>query len=87
MYYAFIAYNHKNKLFAIGVTIDLKRRLKNMNATRKNDEQIKIVHYEYYDSSHLASLTEDMWIAMSDKELNEMVLSTNPILIDLSAKL
>ncbi len=83
MYYAFIAYDHRNKLFTIGVTNDLKRRLKNINAIKKESGQVKIVYYEAFDNSRQASLKEDQWELMTEKDLTRLVKSNNPLLIDL----
>ncbi len=83
MYYAFIAYNHRHKLFTIGVTNDLKRRLKNINAIKKDSEQVRIVYYEAFDNSRQASLKEDQWELMTEKDLTRLVKSNNPLLIDL----
>ncbi len=83
MYYAFIAYDCRNKLSTIGVTNNLKRRYKNINALKKESEYIKIVYYECFDSSRQASLKEDEWQLMKEKELIKNVKSNNPLLIDL----
>ncbi len=83
MYYTYIAYDNKNKLSTIGVTSNLKRRLKNINAMKKESEYVKIVYYECFDNSRLASLKEDEWQLMKEKELIKNVKSNNPLLIDL----
>ncbi len=83
MFYTYISFTGDNKLYDIGVTSHLKRRLKNINALKKASERIKIVYYECFDNSRQAGLKEDQWHLMQEKELIKEVKRNNPLLIDL----
>ncbi len=86
MFYTYITFTYGNRLHNIGVTSNLKRRLKNIkniNAIRKESEYVKIVYYESFDNSRQAGLKEDQWQLMTEKELIRKVKINNPLLINL----
>ncbi|PID93410.1 MAG: hypothetical protein CSA95_08010 [Bacteroidetes bacterium] len=83
MFYTYISFTDTHRLHDIGVTSNLQRRLKNLNATKKARESLKIVYYECFDNSRQASLKEDQWRLMSEKELISQVKNNNPLFINL----
>ncbi len=83
MFYTYISFTCENKLHDIGVTNNLKRRLKNINALKKENECIKIVYYECFDNSRQAGLREDQWRLMQEKELIKEIKRNNPLLTNL----
>lgn len=83
-FYTYIAYNQDDTMLGIGVTIDLKRRLKLLNLILKvKSDYWKLVYYEEFEDSAKASAHEDELNELSEKALRTLVEDRNPMLIDL----
>lgn len=84
VFYTYIVYNKEDALQGIGVTIDLKRRLRLLNLILKSKEDVcKLVYYEEFEESSTASTYEDDLNELSEKALKQLVEDNNPMLVDL----
>jgi len=85
LFYTYITYNKQNRFQNIGVTSDLKRRLKVLNLQNNAPEkQYKIVYYETYNDSKTATDRENQLQLLSSSVINSLVKENNPLLKDLS---
>jgi len=85
MYYLYIAFNQNNKLHSIGITTDLKRRLKTLQYNNANEHfKYKIVYYEIYEDSLKAIERENKFRKMPFSVIKKLVTENNPLKIDLS---
>jgi predicted GIY-YIG superfamily endonuclease len=81
MYYIYIAYNKENKLCNISITNNLSRRIKLLRLNHNNF--CKIVFYEEYETSELATEREDILSSLPEELIDELVKENNPLLIEL----
>ena len=84
VFYTYIVCDEHDSLQGIGVTVDLRRRLKLLNLINKaKDNQCKLVYYEEFPDSTQATAFEDELNAYSENELRALIEDNNPILVDL----
>jgi predicted GIY-YIG superfamily endonuclease len=84
VFYTYIVCDKQDSLRGIGVTVDLKRRLKLLNLINKvKDNKCKLVYYEEFPDSTQATAYEDELNAYSEEELRTLIEDNNPILVDL----
>jgi predicted GIY-YIG superfamily endonuclease len=81
MYYLYVLYNEKSRLFTVGVTKDLNRRKKIICLP---EGMCRIVHYEIYETDREATLRENELKHIRQEVLEEWVREMNPLLVDLS---
>jgi len=81
LYYVYIAYNPQNQITHIGLTLDMKRRLKLLCIN--TSQSCRIVYYEEYDDSKIADRRETELLQMPKELIAELVREYNPMLIDL----
>ncbi len=81
-YFTYITYNYLNNLATIGVTNNLKRRLKLLNQIN-NKNQLKLVYFEEFSNSISATQREAFFKYLQSDVLSEFVLENNPMLINL----
>lgn len=81
VFYTYIAYNTSNDIIDIGTTLDLKRRLKLFKLKRQC--ACKIVYIDAYNTSNEATKRENELLQYHKKIIRELVLSTNPLLVNL----
>jgi predicted GIY-YIG superfamily endonuclease len=87
VFYTYIVYDKKDSLQGIGVTIDLKRRLRLLNLILKSkDDYCKLVYYEEFADSTQATAHEDALNEYSEKALRALIEDNNPVLVDLVGK-
>lgn len=87
VFYTYIVYDKQDSLQGIGVTVDLRRRLKLLNLINKvKDNNCKLVYYEEFSDSAQATTYEDELNEYSEEALRELIEDNNPILVDLLRK-
>ena len=87
VFYTYIVYDKQDSLQGIGVTVDLRRRLKLLNLINKEkDNNCKLVYYEEFRDSAQATAFEDELNEYSEKAIRELIEDNNPILVDLLRK-
>lgn len=85
MFYTYVAYNSINKFHSIGVSNNLFRRFKLLNQQLKNSQKdhYKLVYYEEFLNSDLATMRENELIELHESLLQILILESNPMLVDL----
>lgn len=87
VFYTYIVFNRNDALEGIGVTVDLKRRLRLLNLILKSkDDYCKLVYYEEFPDSTQATAHEDALNEYSEKALRALIEDNNPVLVDLLGK-
>ncbi len=84
MYYTYISYHFGGDKYKIGVTANLRRRLRVLCMNDKKG--CEIVYYEAYDNSDEATKRENDLLKMKDGQLISLIKQTNPIELDLLEK-
>ncbi len=80
MFYLYITYDLNNKFHSIGVTTDMKRRLKILNMKK---EFYKIVYFECFEDSTIATKRENEFLRTQKDVICEIVKENNPSLVNL----
>ena len=80
-YFTYIAYNKNNNLLEIGTTNNISRRFRLIDI--KYNHNCKLVFIEDFQSSKEANCREDELLNLNGAVIEELVKSTNPMLIDL----
>ena len=81
-FYIYITYTEDNKLYSLGVTSDLKKRMKLLKM--QNKKTFKLVYWENYDISKEATEREKFLQKFPPEILHQIVKDNNPSLSDLS---
>ena len=81
MFYTYISYYENNKFHSVGVTSDLKRRIKTLNLNSVQD--IKLVYYEEYENSKAATERETLLNELTPEIIHTFVKENNPTLSNL----
>ncbi len=82
-YWVYIAYLSSGTFHSIGVTNNLKRRFRLLNLQLDSNEKVKLVHFEEFEQSLLATIREKIWNDLSAKSIHEIVEENNPMFTNL----
>ncbi len=81
MFFVYIAFNSKNELCDISVTINMTRRIQLLEYTKKSI--CKIVYYEEFEDSSVATKRAEDLQSFSFELIQKLVIENNPIKADL----
>ena len=84
-FYVYIVFYENNALHSVGVTTNLCERLKLLSHLEKKD--LHLVYYEVFENSDLATRREDDLSSLGKSQIDGLIRSVNPLMVDLGGHL